>query len=90
MFPGKPSLKSFHRIWFHRKPWSQFFKNLQIWNHWPDLEMILQEYSLGDPLKNILEIFIKKHGSDECGLLALYGHKEILKNSSPLKPWVRF
>ena len=48
---------------------------------------------LGSPfLKIVREILIRpdKHGSGEWGLLALYGHEEILKKSSSPKPLVRF
>ena len=49
---------------------------------------------MGDPFQNFFAKlgFIKKHtdSSDEGELLALCGHKEILKNSSSLKLLVRF
>ena len=69
----------------------QFFKNLLLRNRSSDFEIISQECSLGDPLQKLFAKFwsIHKHGSGEWGLLALYGHEEILKKSSP-KPLVRF
>ena len=63
----------------------QFFKNLLLRNGWSDFKIISQECTLGDPFKNCLQ----KHGSGKWGLLALHGHEEILKRSSP-KPLVRF
>ena len=47
---------------------------------------------LGGPFSKIVLEFksIKKHGSSEWGLLAIYRHEEILKNSSSLKRQVRF
>ena len=35
----------------------QFFKNLLLWNHWSDFEIISQECSLGDPFKNLFAKF---------------------------------
>ena len=41
--------------------------------------------------KIVCEIFIcHKHGSGEWGLPAIYGVEKILKNSSSVKPFVRF
>ena len=42
------------------------------------------ECSLGDPFQKLFAKFcsVIKHGISERGLLALYGHKEILVNSS--------
>ena len=70
----------------------EFFKNLCLWNRWSDNEIISQECSLGNPFQNLFAKFwsIHKDGSGEWGLLALYGHEEILKNSSSLTPQVRF
>ena len=34
----------------------QFFKNLLLWNHWSDFEIISQKCSLGDPFK---KLFVK-------------------------------
>ena len=74
----------------------QFFKNLLLWNPWFDFEMILQECSLGDPFQKVFAKFwsVHKHGSGEWGLLALWGHEEILKKSpSPklmVKSWNNF
>ena len=62
MFLGRSSFKNVHRIWFHQKLChgnkmeflKQFFKNL-LWNRWSDFEIISQECSLGDPLKDQTE-----------------------------------
>ena len=35
----------------------QFFKNLLLWNHWSDFEIISQECFFGDPLQNCLRNF---------------------------------
>ena len=55
----------------------QFFKTL--WDRWSDFEIISQK--LGDPFQKLITKVwsVKKHGSGEWGLLALYGHVEILK-----------
>ena len=55
-------------------------------------EIISQKCSLCDPFQNLLTKFcsVHKHGSGEWVLLALYGHEEILKKSSSLKPLVSF
>ena len=34
--------------------------------------------------------YVKKDISDGCGLFTLYGHEDIRKNSSSLKPLFRF
>ena len=59
---------------------------------WSDSEIISQECSLGDPFQKLFAKFwsVHKHGSGEWGLLALYGHEEILKKSSSPKLLVRF
>ena len=68
----------------------KFLKNL-LRNRWSDFEIISQECSLCDPFQKSFAKFLSvhKHGSGEWGLLALSGHEEILKKSSP-KPLVRF
>ena len=70
----------------------QFYKNILLWNHWSNFEIISQEHTLGDPFQKLLSKFwsVHKHGSGEWGLLALYRHEEILKKSSSPKLWVRF
>ena len=57
----------------------QFFKNLLLWNHWSDFEIISQECSLGDPFQKLFAKFwsAKKHGSGVWGFLALQGPEEI-------------
>ena len=69
----------------------KFLKNLLLRNRWSDFEIIPQECSLGDPFYKLFAKFwsVHKHGSGEWGLLALSGHEEILKKSSP-KLQVRF
>ena len=69
----------------------QFLKSL-LWNRWSDFEIISHECSLGDPFQKLIAKFwsVHKHGSGEWGLVALYGHKEILKKSSSPKLLVRF
>ena len=71
---------------------SNSLKNLLLWNRWSDFEIISQECSLGDPFQKLFAKFwsAQKHGSGEWGLLALYGHEEILKKSCSLKLRVRF
>ena len=70
----------------------KFFKILLLWNCLSDFEIISQEYSLGDPFKKLLAKFwsIHKHGSDEWGLLALYGHEKILKKSLKNLLWIHW
>ena len=70
----------------------QFFKILLLCNRQSDFEMISQECSMGDPFQKMFAKFrsVHEHGSGKWGLLALYGHEEILKKSSSLKPLVRF
>ena len=49
--------------------------------------MISQGCSLGDPFEKLFAKFLSviKHGCGEWGLLAPYGHEEILKKYFPLK-----
>ena len=63
----------------------KFLKNHLLRNCLSDFEIISQECSLGDPFQKVFMKFrsILKHGSCEWGLLALNGHEEILKKSSP-------
>ena len=64
----------------HYMDMKKFLKNLPQ-NCWSDFKIISQECSLGDPFQKLFAKFwsIHKHGSGEWGLLALYGHEEILK-----------
>ena len=67
----------------HYMDMKKFLKNLLLWNHWSDFEIILQECSLGDPFQKMFAKFwsAQKHGSDEWELLALYRDmKKFLKN----------
>ena len=70
----------------------QFFKNLLLWNRWSDFEIISQKCSLCDPFQNLFAKFwsIHKHSSCEWGLLALYGHKEVLKKNLLRNCWSDF
>ena len=73
----------------------QFFKTLPLWKPWSNFEIISQECFLGDLFQKLFSKFrsVYKNGSGEWGeggLLAPYGHEEILKKSSSLKPLVRF
>ena len=81
-----------NRGFLHYMDMKKFLKNLLLRNHWSDFEIISQECSLGDPFQKLFAKFLSvhKHGSVEWGLLALYGHEEILKKSSSPKPLVRF
>ena len=76
----------------HYMDMKKFLKNVLLQNCWSDFEIISQECSLGDTFQKLLAKFrsVHKHGSSEWGLLALYGHEEILKKSSSSKPLVRF
>ena len=65
----------------------KLFKNIFLWNHWSDFEIISQKCSLnflGWPFSKIVR---NDYGGE--GLLALYGHEEILRNSSSLRPLIR-
>ena len=75
----------------HYRDMKKFLKNLLLQNCWSDFEIISQECSLGDPFKKMFVKFwsVHKHGSGEWGLLALQGHEEMHKKSSP-KLLVRF
>ena len=75
----------------HYRDMKKFLKNLLLRNCWSDFEIISQECSLDDPFQKVFPKFcsIHKYCSGEWGLLALYGHEEILKKSSP-KLLVRF
>ena len=75
----------------HYMDMKKFLKNLLLQNRRSDFEIISQECSLGDPFQKLFAkiLSVHKYGSGEWGLLALYGHEEILKKSSP-KPQVRF
>ena len=74
----------------HYRDMKKFLKNLR--NCWSYFEIISQECSLGDPFQKLFAKFrsIHKHGSGEWGLLALYGHEDILKKLFSPKPLVRF
>ena len=76
----------------HYTEMKEFFKNLLLWNRRSDCEIISQICSLGDPFQKLFVKFcsVKKCGSGEWGLLALYRNEGILKKSSSLKPMVRF
>ena len=76
----------------HCMDMKKFLKNLLLRNYWFDFETISQECSLGDHFQKLFSKFwsIHKQGCGEWGLLALYGHEEILKKSSSPKPLVRF
>ena len=76
----------------HYTEMKEFFKNLLLWNRGSDCEIISQICSLGDPFQKLFVKFwsVKKCGSGEWGLLALYRNEGILKKSSSLKPIVRF
>ena len=47
------------------------FKNLLVWNHWTDFNIILQKCSFGDPLGRLFKPFgfVKKHGRQGAGLI---------------------
>ena len=70
----------------------KFLKNLLLRNRRSDFEIISQQCSLGDPFQKCLRNFDPSINMAlvNGGLLALYGHEEILKKSSSLKPQVRF
>ena len=76
----------------HYMDMKKFSKNLLLRNRSSDFKIISQECSLGDRFQTLFAKFlsIHKHVSGEWGLLALYGHEEILKKSSSPKPLVRF
>ena len=80
-----------NRGFLHYMDMKKFLKNL-LRNHWSDFEIISQECSLGDPLKNCSRNFDPSINMAlvNGGLLALYGHEEILKKSSSPKPLFRF
>ena len=65
----------------HYTDMKEFLKNLFLRDHWSDFEIISQEFYLGDPFYKLFATFLSvhKHDSGEWGLLALYGHEEILK-----------
>ena len=69
----------------------QFFRNLLLWNFWSDFEIISQECCLGNPFQNWLRDFdLSINMVGEWGILALYGHKEVLQNSetAPKRNWL--
>ena len=76
----------------HYSDMKKFLKNLLLQNCWSDFEIISQECFFGDPFQKVFTKFssVHKHGSGEWGLLALYGHEEILKKLISPKPLVRF
>ena len=72
----------------HYKDIKKFFKILLFWNSWSDFETISWECFFQ---KVVTKFWLfKKHGSRNWGLITLYRHEGILKNSSSLKPLVRF
>ena len=75
----------------HYMDMKKFLKNLLLRNRRSDFEIISQECSLGDPFQKLFVKFLSVHkDGSEWGLLALYGHEEILKKFSSPKPLVRF
>ena len=76
----------------HYMDMKKFLKNLLVRNCLSDFEIISQECSFCDPFQKCWHNFDPsiKHGSGEWALFALYGHEEIHKKSSTLKPLVRF
>ena len=81
-----------------RNSWKFFFSEKLFANFDPSRNMALVNggYSQYTEMKKFFQKFfvkfwyIKKHGSGEWGLLALYRNEEILENSSSLKRQVRF
>ena len=71
---------------------NKLLKNHILQNCWSDFEIISQKCSLSYLSQKLLGKFgsVIKHGFSEWGLLSLYGHEEILKKPSTLKPLVRF
>ena len=63
----------------HYMDMKKVVKNL-LQNRWSDFEIISQECSLGDPFQKMFTKFwsVDECGSGEWGLLAPYGHEEIL------------
>ena len=57
-------------------------KNLLVRNHWTDFNIILQEYSFGDPLPRLFKPFgfVKKHGRQGAGLIfPIYLYRKLKK-----------
>ena len=71
---------------FNYMDMKKFLKNLLLQNQLSDSEIISLECFLGDPFQKLFA----KHGCSEWGLLVLYRHEEILKNSFSPKYLVRF
>ena len=104
---GDPFQKLFAKFWsleknmaamgegdfLHFTDMKKFLKNLLLWNPWSNFEIISQECSLGDPFQKLFAKFwsVEKPWPPWGGgrLCALYGHEEILKKSSSLKPLFR-
>ena len=99
MFLVWSSVKIVCRIWYHQKLWcysnqvgffKEFFKNLLLGNQWSDFEIISQDCSWCDPFQKVFLKFwsVEKHGGG--GFFHCVHFWEIIQNSSPLKPLVRF
>ena len=77
----------------HYMDMKKFLKNLLLRNRWSGFEIISQECSLGDPFQHLFAKFwsIRKLGSGELGLLALYRDmKKFLKNLLLRNCWSDF
>ena len=79
-----------HGGFLHYTDMKKVINNL-LRNRWSDSEIISQECSLGDLFQILFAkvLSVRKHGSGEWKLFALYRHEEILKKSSQ-KPLVKF
>ena len=68
------------------------FKNLLLRNHWLNLKIISQKWSLGGPLPKLFkEIwYIKKHGRQGRGQFSLYGYIENFENLLLQNYWSNF
>ena len=70
----------------------KFLKNLLLRNCWSEFGIISKDCSLCDPFQKLFAKFLSvhKHGRRGGVLLHCVDFIEMLQNSSPLKPLVKF
>ena len=76
----------------HHTDINKFLKNLLLRNGWSEFEIILQNYFLCDPFQKSSQNFDQSKNMAAVGgdCFHCVDFREILKNSSSLKPLVRF
>ena len=105
MFLWWSSTKIVQAIWIRQKTWPpgghglfslciyiENFKNLLVWNHCTDFNIILQKFFIGDPLPRLFKPFgfVENTAARGRGLFSLYIYKENFKNLLVRNHWTDF